>query len=104
MTDIKRRMADFLIENSNPSIKYRVFSEVLHEELPDNGGQWNMVCNDRGVAVFVWMGVEDASGHTCKTPSQLRGLISQASLALARQLHAYARSALRKTTSSDKRS
>ena len=34
MTDIKRRMADFLIENSNPSIKYRVFSEVLHEELP----------------------------------------------------------------------
>ena len=34
MTDIKRRMADFLLENANPSIKYRVFSEVLHEELP----------------------------------------------------------------------
>ncbi len=88
-----------------PPFRYREGTPVvLHEELPDNGGQWNMVCNDRGVAVFVWMGVEDASGHTCKTPSQLRGLISQASLALARQLHAYARSALRKTTSSDKRS
>lgn len=68
---------------------------VLNEELPGNKGQWSMVCNDRGVAVFVWMGVEDASGHTCETPSQLRKLISQASLALARQLHTHARNLLR---------
>lgn len=33
MINTKRRMADFLIANANPSIKYRVFTEVLHQKL-----------------------------------------------------------------------
>ena len=33
MANIKQRMADFLLENANPSIKYRVKSEVLHEAV-----------------------------------------------------------------------
>ncbi len=82
-----------------PPFRYREGTPiVLHEELPDNRGQWTMVSNDRGVAVFVWMGVENSSG-TCKTPPELRRLVAQASLALARQLHARARAELRAETS-----
>ncbi len=34
MKNIKQRMADFLLENANPSIRYRVLTEVLHENTP----------------------------------------------------------------------
>lgn len=65
---------------------------VLHEELPNDGGQWCMVFNDKGVGVFVWMGLEKAKSPT---PPELRRLISQATLLLARELHTYARQTLR---------
>ena len=69
---------------------------ILHEELPSNGGQWTMVSNDRGVAVFVWMGVEGAE-PAAEAPGspELRKLISQASLSLAKELHTQARRELR---------
>ena len=65
---------------------------VLHEELPNDGGQWIMVFNDKGVAVFVWMGVEKGAEPT---PPELRKLISQAALLLAKDLHTRARQELR---------
>lgn len=34
MTNITERMADFLLENANPSIRYRVLTEVLHRDVP----------------------------------------------------------------------
>ncbi len=78
-----------------PPFRYREGCPlVLHEELPDHHGQWTMVFNDRGVAVFVWMGVENNRG-ICETPHELQRPISQASLALARQLHTRARAELR---------
>lgn len=86
-----------------PPFRYREGTPtVLHEELPDGKGQWTMVFNDKGVAVFVWMGTENAPGRLCKVPPELRRLISQASLALARQLHARARSELRAANRSNK--
>ncbi len=85
-----------------PPFRYREGAPtVLHEELPDGRGQWTMVFNERGVAIFVWMGTENAPGHPCKTPPELRRLIGQASLALARQLHTRARSELRNTNRSN---
>lgn len=68
---------------------------VLHEALPSNGGYWSMVCNDRGVAVFVWMGVEAAPGAEVPSNPALNRLISHASLTLARELHTAARKELR---------
>lgn len=29
-----QKISDFLLANANPSIRYRVLSEVLHEDLP----------------------------------------------------------------------
>lgn len=31
---MQERMIRFLLENANPSIRYRVRTEVLHEDIP----------------------------------------------------------------------
>lgn len=68
---------------------------VLHEELPGENGQWTMVFNDRGVAVFVWMGLEGSAGEGVAVSPELRRMLSHASLALATELHQTARKLLR---------
>lgn len=68
---------------------------IMHEELPANGGFWTMVFNDRGVGVFVWMGVECPDGAEPPPSRELSKLISMASLALAKELHTQARRELR---------
>ena len=68
-----------------------------NEELPEGGGQWTMVFNDRGVAAFVWMGVEAKQGEEVLLSSEQKKLISHASLALATELHQQARKLLRST-------
>lgn len=67
---------------------------VLNETLPQNHGQWSMVCNERGVTVFVWMGLDDASSSVAASP-ELRRLLSRASLYLARDVHAKSRAVLK---------
>ena len=71
---------------------------VLHEEMPNNGGYWTMVFNDRGVAAFVWMGLEYPGNEAPPAAPGFNALISQAALALARELHAQARRELRTPT------
>ena len=79
-----------------PPFQYREGEPtVLHEELAENGGQWTMVFNDRGVAVFVWMGLEGAGSAAPQPTAELRRLISAASLSLAKELHTQTRRALR---------
>lgn len=75
-----------------------VYSEgkplVLNATLPRHHGQWTMVCNDRGVAVFVWMGFDDHQSDIAASP-ELRPLLACASLYLARDVHAKSREILR---------
>lgn len=71
---------------------------VLQEELPNQGGYWTMVCNDRGVAVFLWIGVEFPAGAEPPTGNELRKLIPQVAMALAKDLHTRARKELRAAT------
>ncbi len=81
-----------------PPFRYREGEPlVLHEELPEGGGQWTMVFNDRGVAAFVWMGVETKQGEEVLLSPEQKKLISHASLALATELHQQARKLLRNT-------
>lgn len=68
---------------------------TLHEELPENGGYWSMVCNDRGVAVILWCGVLDAAGKPVEVTPQFRKLLSHATENLAEDLHTTARRMLR---------
>ncbi len=83
-----------------PPFRYREgVPTVLHEDLPADSGHWTMVFNDRGVAVFVWMGLE--RGASAKPPSpEFRRLMAQASLSLARRLHSRARKELRESNKS----
>lgn len=75
-----------------------VYSEgkplILNETLPKNHGQWTMVCNDRGVAVFVWMGFDD-NKQKIAASSEIRYLLARASLYLALEVHAKSRAVLR---------
>lgn len=80
------RLAPFICVEGKPV--------VLNETLPGNNGQWTMVCNERGVAVFVWMGMDDCGNPVAATP-ELQRLLSRASLYLAREVHTAAREILR---------
>ena len=90
-----RRESAVAVSHLPPFIYHEGSPIILHEELPENGGSWSMVCNDRGVAVFVWMGVEPAGEQPLQIPPKLRQIISQASLQLAKDLHATTRRDLR---------
>ncbi len=80
------RLAPFVCTEGKPI--------VLNETLPQNHGQWTMVCNDRGVTVCVWMGFDDPSTPAAASPD-MRRLLSRASLYLAREVHSKARAVLR---------
>lgn len=67
---------------------------TLNETLPGNGGQWAVVFNERGVAVFVWMGFDRTELPVAAAP-EMRRLLSTAALNLARELHTRAREALK---------
>ncbi len=67
---------------------------IMNETLPKNNGQWSMVCNERGVTVFVWMGFDDADSAAAASP-EMRRLLPRAALYLAREVHAKARAILR---------
>lgn len=88
-----RRESAVAVAHLPPFIYHEGEPIVLLEELPENGGYWCMVSNDRGVAVFVWMGPEGE--QLPALPSDLRRLISQAALYLAKDLHATTRRDLR---------
>ena len=83
-----------------PPFRYREGEPlILHEPLPEQGGYWTMVFNDRGIAVFVWMGLEAAGGTPPQMTAELRNLISNASLMLAKDLHSTARREIRASSS-----
>ncbi len=66
---------------------------VLNEILPAHHGNLCMVFNNKGVAVFVWMGYDDPADMP--EGSRMQGLIKKASYCLAREIHAAARNRLR---------
>lgn len=67
---------------------------TLNETLPGKGGQWSVVFNDRGVAVFVWMGFDNPEIPAAAAP-EMRRLLSGAALNLAREMHTRAREELK---------
>lgn len=67
---------------------------ILSEKVEDNGGYWTMVSNPNGVAVFVWMGF-DSNTTPGADSADLNALIQRASIMLARELHAEARTRLK---------
>lgn len=67
---------------------------VLSETLPGNAGQWVMVSNDRGVAVFVWMGFDEGFREE-EVVRKMQPIIAKSALYLAREMHAYTRAFLK---------
>ncbi len=80
------QLAPFVLEDGKPT--------VLNETLPDNRGQFTMVCNNNGVCTFVWMGFDDPGTPVAAT-RELRRLLSRASLYLAHEIHSQTRTILR---------
>ena len=77
-----------------PPFNYREGSPtILHEKLPEDGGYWCMVFNDRGVAVILWLGLEGE--QLPPIPRDLHTLMSHASLLMAKDLHTTTRRELR---------
>lgn len=89
-----RRESAVAVSRLSPFVYTEGKPLVLNETLPKNGGQWTMVCNERGVTVFVWMGFDDPSTPAAAAP-EMRRLLSRASLYLAREVHAKSRAILR---------
>lgn len=75
---------------------------VLNETLPENHGNMCMVFNNRGVAVFVWMGFDDPADMPAG--SRMAGLIKKACYCLARELHTAARARLKTRAEQQKKS
>lgn len=65
---------------------------VLNEILPDKHGVMCMVFNNKGVAVFVWMGFDDPADMP--EGNRMSGLMKRAAYCLARELHTEARARL----------
>ncbi len=78
------RLAPFITKEGQPT--------VLHERLPQGWGQFSMVFSRNKACTFVWMGF-DNPGTAAATNPAVQGLISRASLYLARELHSMARAA-----------
>lgn len=94
-TEYIRRESALAVAHIPPFQYHEGEPVVLHTELPNNGGYWTMVSNDRGAAVFVWMGEESPAGEQPAADRKLNMLISRASLTLAKTLHSAARRELR---------
>lgn len=73
----------------------------LSVTLPGGYGQWNMVSNERGVCVFVWMGFDDP-GQAPAEVEDMQVLLRLASQYLARELHSEARRILREQMAREK--
>lgn len=84
------QIAPFVIADREPI--------VLNEKLPNGHGNMCMVFNQRGVAVFVWMGFDDPADMP--TDNRMSVLIRRVSYCLARELHEATRTMLRERTSS----
>ena len=96
-----RRESAVAVSHLPPFIYHEGEPIILHEELPGDGGCWCMVSNERGVTVFIWMGLEGTERP--ETPRDLRRLISQAALLLAKEVHATTRRELRTAAPADTR-
>ncbi len=75
---------------------------VLNETLPNKGGNFCMVFNDRGVAVFVWVGFDDPADMP--ESSRMNALMKKVAYCLARELHAAARTSLKERSDKQKKS
>lgn len=75
---------------------------VLNETLPGRHGTMCMVFNNRGVAVFVWMGFDKT--EDMPQSSRMSGLMKRAAYCLARELHSEARARLRARAAEEKKS
>ena len=75
---------------------------VLNETLPGRHGTMCMVFNNRGVAVFVWMGFDKT--EDMPQSSRMSGLMKRAAYCLARELHTEARARLRARNAEEKKS
>lgn len=84
----------FIVEDGKPV--------VLNETLPENHGNMCMVFNQRGVAVFVWMGFDDPADMP--SGSRMSGLMKKATYCLAIELHTAARARLKALAEQQKKS
>lgn len=84
----------FIVEEGKPV--------VLNEALPENHGNMCMVFNQRGVAVFVWMGFDDPADMPAG--SRMSGLMKKAAYCLASELHTAARARLKALAEPQKKS
>lgn len=73
---------------------------VLNETLPNNHGTFCMVFNEKGVAVFVWMGFDNPA--LLPQGTRMAALMKRASYCLAKELHTEARSILRARSASER--
>ena len=87
------RQSAVAVSRISPFVYSKGQNLYMNETLPQNHGQWSMVCNELGVTVFVWMGFDDSKSAAAASP-ELRRLISRASLNLARDVHAQSRTIL----------
>lgn len=83
------RLSPFICKEGRPVI--------LNETLPDGGGQWTMVCHDRSVCVFVWMGLDDPQTAAAQS-KELPPLLNRAALYMARDIYDKARLMIKSTT------
>ncbi len=86
-----RRESAVTVSQLSPFVLTEGKPTVLNECLPDNMGQFSMVCNNNGICTFVWMGMDDTAAPVASS-RDLRRLLSRASLYLAREIHAQTRS------------
>lgn len=95
-----RRESATSVASLSPFVCVEGKPTVLSEPLPGYAGQWVMVSNERGVAVFVWMGMDE--GFRDEGPMQkLQPIIAKAALYLAREMHSYTRTFLKEEPKSD---
>lgn len=73
---------------------------ILQETLPEKQGVFCMVFNDRGVAVFVWMGFDNPADMP--EGKRMEGLIKRSAICLARELHQEGRACLNARDNNEK--
>lgn len=92
-----RRESATSVASLSPFICAEGKPTVLSEQLPEHAGQWVMVSNDRGVAVFVWMGMDEGFRDE-ELMQKLQPIIAKSALYLAREIHTYTRAFLKGET------
>lgn len=95
-----RRESATSVASLSPFVCVEGKPTVLSEPLPGYAGQWVMVSNDRGVAVFVWMGMDEGF-RDGESMQKLQPIIAKAALYLAREIHTYTRTFLKEESKSD---